>query len=193
VILHIQSSQNSSAAGTDLGMQAMLEFQVQTLSAPGEPIWALRYILSEIAIYTRYLGISPIQGVRAKYPQPQQSLCPLGIVSCRVVPLSDRPTTTFALAWPTHQAQATPASSFPSRWKSPEAGLWSIVCTARLGWPGILSPPYCPLVGLFTTIEYDVPYWRTDKVSYHQHWILPKDCLFFLLDNVSTNVWIIDA
>jgi hypothetical protein len=45
----------------------MLEFQVQALSAPGELIWALRYILPEIAIYIRYLGMSPIQGVRWKY------------------------------------------------------------------------------------------------------------------------------
>jgi hypothetical protein len=145
VILHIQSSQHPSADGTNLGMQAMLEFQVQALSAPGEPIWALRYILSEIAIYIRYLGISPIQGVRAKYLLTTTIPLSSGYraVSCRVVPLSDRPTTTFALAWPTHQAQTTPTSSFPNRWKSPEAGLWSKYRSPGLAW---ILPPCCLLV-----------------------------------------------
>ncbi|KAJ0155476.1 hypothetical protein HZ326_2209 [Fusarium oxysporum f. sp. albedinis] len=128
-----------------LCMQAMLEFQVQALSAPGEPIWALRYILSEIAIYIRYLGISPIQGVRAKYLLTTTIPLSSGYraVSCRVVPLSDRPTTTFALAWPTHQAQTTPTSSFPNRWKSPEAGLWSKYRSPGLAW---ILPPCCLLV-----------------------------------------------
>lgn len=152
VILHIQSSQNSSAAGTNLGMQAMLEFQVQALSAPGDSIWALRYILSEIAIYIRYLGISPTQGVRAKYPLATTIPLSSGyrVVSCRVVPLSDRPTTTFALAWPTHQAQTTPTSSFPNRWKSPEAGLWSIV---PLAWAGLACLGSCPSPVFFWSLH----------------------------------------
>ncbi|EXK94379.1 hypothetical protein FOQG_04475 [Fusarium oxysporum f. sp. raphani 54005] len=127
--------------------------QVQALSAPGEPIWALRYILSEIAIYIRYLGISPIQGIRAKYLLTTTIPLSSGyrVVSCRAAERQAHYHLCLSLA----HSPGTNNSNFqlPQPLEEPRS---RAVVKVPLAWAG-LDPAPLLSSGLFTTIEYDVP------------------------------------